>query len=247
MLAVMSCYYHNAPGVEPLPSIPKKDLIPHGCYHCTFKKKGSLMDASSRFTSPRLQAVKRETNIRKSLSSRELSQLIFDEINEMDQVVFKLLFDGNETGVAIHYGKRTISYRDLKMSPSDVVGISASLQPLLYDRTPYHYKHGDGPMKHIWGLLMVRCDRQLIWVKAQELTGEHSVTELTPELLAELMDTQYEDSDSQVLFGAVVYEHLVHVMIRKSNYYTSASNRLVVHASGMQESLKILKRPGRDY
>ena len=210
------------------------------------------MDTSSRFTSPRLRVVKRENGIREGLTPREYAQLLFDEIEELEKPIFDLLFRGSETGVRVDWGKHTISYAALGMPSADFIGISSSTSPLIFDRGfgNDEYGHHDLPRNHLWGLLMVRReDRQLLWVKARQIEHSVEITDLTPELLAELFETRTNESglDSNVMHGLVVYGDLVNMVVHKANYYNVLANKLLVKATKMGETLSALGRPTRGY
>jgi hypothetical protein len=213
------------------------------------------MDTSKRFTSPRLRAVKRENKIREGLTSREYAQLIFDEIEDIDQRIFDLLFQGNETGVGVDEGRRTISYRQLEMSVNEVLPICASSEPLIRDGR-FVGDGGDGPRNHQWGILMVRHeDRQLIWVKAHELSTAKEVIALTPELLTELFEARYDEASkvqmphwtANILYGSRVYGDLVTIVTRRANHYSFMADRLLVKATEMNESYRILNAPIRGW
>ena len=190
------------------------------------------MDTSRRFTSPRLRMVKRENKLHEKLTSREYAQLIFDEIEDMSPYVFDLLFVKTETGVAIDYGTRTVSYRQLGMSTTDVCIIRAASQPLVRNT----------PQGHLWGILMVKREgRQLIWVKTYGGDDEPEVIVLTPELLMQLFDEPISgESAFKVLDGSDVYVMLAEVMTRKALHYDKAANQLRSQAALIKESSHIM-------
>ena len=203
------------------------------------------MDTSSRFTSARLRAVKRENNIRAELTPREYAQLIFDEIEDMERPIFDLLFKGSESGVKIDWGKRTISYAHLEMSSSDFVGISASRSPLISDNRPRYEERYDSHRNHLWGLLMIKREgRQLLWVKARELQRKSEIIKLTPEHLAELLEQHKENIGNEyVMYGPSAYRDLANLVVHRANHYGVLANKLLVKATQMRESLAILDGP----